>query len=80
MPDQPKTILYLRPDSIGDLILFTPALDLFLAEWPNARHVIVVRVEQKSRWRQTVEGDLVKEVMGKLPDSVTVTGSAGKSE
>jgi ADP-heptose:LPS heptosyltransferase/GT2 family glycosyltransferase len=43
VPVQPKTILYLRPDAIGDLILFTPALDLFLAAWPNARHVLVVR-------------------------------------
>lgn len=43
MPDKLKTIVYLRPDTIGDLILFTPALGLFMAEWPNARHVIVVR-------------------------------------
>ena len=43
MPVQPKTIVYLRPDTIGDLILFTPALGLFMAEWPKARHVIVVR-------------------------------------
>jgi ADP-heptose:LPS heptosyltransferase len=43
VPVQPKTIVYLRPDTIGDLILFTPALSLFMAEWPKARHVIVVR-------------------------------------
>ncbi len=43
MPVQPKTIVYLRPDTIGDLILFTPALGLFMAEWPKARHIIVVR-------------------------------------
>ena len=43
MPVDPKTIVYLRPDTIGDLILFTPALRLFMAEWPKARHVIVVR-------------------------------------
>ncbi len=43
MPVQPKTIVYLRPDTIGDLILFTPALGLFMAEWPKARHVVVVR-------------------------------------
>ncbi len=43
MPDQPKTILYLRPDTIGDLVLFTPALKLFMTEWPAARHVVVVR-------------------------------------
>ncbi|HXP63701.1 MAG TPA: glycosyltransferase family 9 protein, partial [Dongiaceae bacterium] len=43
MAVQPKSIFYLRPDSIGDLILFTPALGLFMAQWPKARHVIVVR-------------------------------------
>jgi ADP-heptose:LPS heptosyltransferase len=39
----PKTIVYLRPDSIGDLILFTSALGILMAERPKARHVIVVR-------------------------------------
>jgi ADP-heptose:LPS heptosyltransferase len=43
VPVKPKTIVYLRPDTIGDLILFTSALHLFLAEWPDARHVLVVR-------------------------------------
>jgi ADP-heptose:LPS heptosyltransferase len=43
VPVKPKTIVYLRPDTIGDLVLFTAALRLFLAEWPDARHVIVVR-------------------------------------
>jgi ADP-heptose:LPS heptosyltransferase/GT2 family glycosyltransferase len=43
VPVKPKTLVYLRPDSIGDLILFTPALHLFMREWPDARHVIVVR-------------------------------------
>ncbi len=43
MPEKPKTLVYLRPDTIGDLILFIPALRLFMAEWPNGRHVIVVR-------------------------------------
>jgi ADP-heptose:LPS heptosyltransferase len=43
VPVKPKTIVYLRPDTIGDLILFTPALKLLMTEWPGARHVIVVR-------------------------------------
>jgi ADP-heptose:LPS heptosyltransferase/GT2 family glycosyltransferase len=43
VPVKPKTIVYLRPDTIGDLILFTPALGLLMAEWPKARHVIVIR-------------------------------------
>jgi ADP-heptose:LPS heptosyltransferase/GT2 family glycosyltransferase len=45
---QPKSIVYLRPDTIGDLILFTPALGQFIAEWPKARHVIVVRHSYES--------------------------------
>lgn len=43
MPDTPKTLVYLRPDTIGDLILFIPALRLFMAAWPDSRHVVVVR-------------------------------------
>jgi ADP-heptose:LPS heptosyltransferase/GT2 family glycosyltransferase len=43
VPEKPKTLVYLRPDTIGDLVLFTSALQLFISEWPGARHVIVVR-------------------------------------
>jgi ADP-heptose:LPS heptosyltransferase/GT2 family glycosyltransferase len=43
VPETPKTIVYLRPDTIGDLVLFTPALGLFLDAYPKARHVLVVR-------------------------------------
>jgi len=43
VPVKPKTLVYLRPDTIGDLILFIPTLRLFMAEWPDARHVLVVR-------------------------------------
>ena len=37
-------------------------------------HVIVVRPEQPVRWRQVVEGDLVKEVVRKLGPGVEVEG------
>jgi ADP-heptose:LPS heptosyltransferase len=43
VPETPTTILYLRPDTFGDLVLFTPALRLFVEAWPKARHVLVVR-------------------------------------
>jgi ADP-heptose:LPS heptosyltransferase/GT2 family glycosyltransferase len=43
VPVTPKTVVYLRPDTIGDLILFQPALSLFLQAWPAARHILVVR-------------------------------------
>jgi ADP-heptose:LPS heptosyltransferase/GT2 family glycosyltransferase len=43
VPPKPKSIVYLRPDSIGDLVLFTAALAPLLKEWPEARHTLVVR-------------------------------------
>ena len=48
-----------------------------IAEAAKARgvaHVIVVRAEQPVRWRQVVEGDLVKEVARKLGPDVEVEG------
>ncbi len=43
MPQPPKNILYVRADSFGDLILFTPALARLLKAWPAARHTLLVR-------------------------------------
>jgi hypothetical protein len=43
VPETPKSIVYLRPDTIGDLIIFTSALAELQAAWPNARHTLVVR-------------------------------------
>lgn len=43
VPATPKNILYVRADSFGDLILFTPALARFLKAWPSARHTLLVR-------------------------------------
>lgn len=40
----------------------------------GVRHVIVVRPEQPVRWRQVVEGDLVKEIVRKIGPEVTVEG------
>jgi ADP-heptose:LPS heptosyltransferase len=40
---KPKTLVYLRPDTIGDLVLFTSTLGQLMAEWPDARHVLVIR-------------------------------------
>jgi ADP-heptose:LPS heptosyltransferase/GT2 family glycosyltransferase len=39
----PKNILYLRPDTFGDIVLFEPALRELMAAWPQARHTILVR-------------------------------------
>ena len=36
-------MVYVRPDSIGDLVLFTAALERLIAEYPKARHIMVVR-------------------------------------
>ncbi len=43
MPQSPKNILYVRADSFGDLILFTPALSRLIKAWPGARHALLVR-------------------------------------
>jgi ADP-heptose:LPS heptosyltransferase/glycosyltransferase involved in cell wall biosynthesis len=43
VPVTPKSIVYLRPDTIGDLIIFSSALAELQAAWPDARHTLVVR-------------------------------------
>jgi ADP-heptose:LPS heptosyltransferase/GT2 family glycosyltransferase len=66
VPVKPKTIVYLRPDTIGDLVLFTAALRLFLAEWPAARHVVVVRSGYESL-QPLFPGQLEWKVVGLNP-------------
>ncbi len=43
MPDQPKSILYIRPDTIGDLVIFSAAVRQLIEAWPEARHTLLVR-------------------------------------
>ncbi len=43
MPVPPKSVVYLRPDTIGDLVIFTSALAELQRAWPKARHTVVVR-------------------------------------
>ncbi len=43
MSASPKSIVHLRPDTIGDLVIFSAALDELIAAWPEAMHTIVVR-------------------------------------
>ena len=43
MPVTPKSIVYLRPDTIGDLVIFSSALAELQAAWPDARHTLIVR-------------------------------------
>jgi len=38
-----KSVLYIRPDSIGDLVVFSSALAELQAAWPEARHTLLVR-------------------------------------
>ena len=40
---QPKSVVYLRPDTIGDLVIFTAALAALQRAWPDTRHTVVVR-------------------------------------
>lgn len=43
MESPPKNILYVRPDTFGDLVIFAPALDQLMTAWPQARHTLLVR-------------------------------------
>ncbi len=43
MPKPPKTILYIRPDTFGDLVLFASALKQLELALPETKHVLVVR-------------------------------------
>ncbi len=43
MPAAPKSILYVRPDTIGDLIIFSSALAQLRSAWPSAHHTLLVR-------------------------------------
>ena len=62
MPAAPTKILYLRPDTFGDIVLFEPALRELMAAWPEARHTLLIRPGYESlaplfpgnlRWRVT---------------------------
>jgi ADP-heptose:LPS heptosyltransferase len=39
----PHSVLHIRPDTIGDLVIFLPALARMQAAWPEARHTLLVR-------------------------------------
>ncbi len=43
MPDQLQSIVHLRPDTIGDLVIFSSALQSLMKATPGARHIMVVR-------------------------------------
>ena len=40
---KPKSVVYLRPDTIGDLIIFSSALAELQTAWPKAQHTLIVR-------------------------------------
>jgi len=39
----PRCALFLRPDTLGDLVLFSPTLRCLRAAWPQARIAVVIR-------------------------------------
>jgi ADP-heptose:LPS heptosyltransferase len=43
VPAKPQSVVHIRPDTIGDLVIFLPALARMQAAWPEARHTILVR-------------------------------------
>ena len=42
-PAQPRSALLLRPDTMGDLVLFAPALRRLREGWPGTRLAVVIR-------------------------------------
>jgi ADP-heptose:LPS heptosyltransferase len=43
VPAAPKSIIHIRPDTIGDLVIYSPVLEALGKAWPDARQTIVVR-------------------------------------
>jgi len=43
VPAAPQSVIYIRPDTIGDLVIFSSALAQLRAAWPRARHTLLVR-------------------------------------
>ncbi len=43
MSFSPSHLLHVRPDTLGDLILFSAAIEALRREWPEARHTLLVR-------------------------------------
>ncbi len=43
LPLPPRSAVFVRPDTLGDLILFLPALKSLRAAWPRARFAVVIR-------------------------------------
>ena len=39
----PRCALFLRPDTLGDLVLFAPTLCCLRAAWPQARIAVLIR-------------------------------------
>ncbi len=43
MAPPPQSVVYIRPDTIGDLVIFQAALVRLQQAWPEAKHTVVVR-------------------------------------
>jgi len=39
----PRTVVFLRPDTLGDLVLFSPTLRCLRVAWPQTRIAVVIR-------------------------------------
>ena len=39
----PRAVVFLRPDTLGDLVLFSPTLRCLRAAWPKTRIAVVIR-------------------------------------
>ncbi len=43
LPTPPRCALFLRPDTLGDLVLFSPTLRCLRAAWPKTRIAVLIR-------------------------------------
>ena len=42
-PNTPKSVFIIRPDAMGDLVLFSPTLLALRSQWPNTRIQVLIR-------------------------------------
>ena len=43
LPKPPRSAVFVRPDTLGDLILFSPTLRCLRAAWPHSRLAVIIR-------------------------------------
>jgi ADP-heptose:LPS heptosyltransferase len=66
--DPPKSVLIIRPDAMGDLVLFSPTLLALRNGWPKAKISVLIRSTFKD-----IAQLLVSSVECERPDRIIKT-------